>query len=81
MAAKPAAKTPAKRGTFSQTGDQMILGLLAGGKALTTAEINEAWKKDGRGGTADNTLTRLVKDGKLKRESVEGQRGSRYRLA
>jgi hypothetical protein len=71
---------PRKRGTFSQTADQMILRLLAGGNALATAEINAAWKKEGRGGTADNTLTRLVKEGKVKRESVEGQRGSKHSL-
>ena len=59
----------------------MILGLLGGGKSLSTAEINAAWKKEGRGGTADNTLTKLVKDSKLKRESVEGQRGSIYTVA
>ena len=78
--AAPKAKAPAKktRKTFAQTGDQMILALLAGGKALTTAEINEAWKRLGRGGVADKTLGKLVKDGKLKREKVEGARGSRY---
>jgi hypothetical protein len=76
------AKAPRKkRKTFKQTADQMILGLLKGGKALTTAEIAKAWKKQGRGGKADNTLTKLVKDGKVKREKVKGARGSQYSAA
>jgi hypothetical protein len=78
----PKTKAPQKkRKTFRQTAQQMILGLLKAGKTLTAAEIGDAWKKQGRGGKADNTLTTLVKDGKLKRISVEGQRGSRYSLA
>jgi hypothetical protein len=75
------AKTPRKRKTYAQAGDQMVLGLLGDGKALSTSQINKAWKKEGRGGTADNTLTKLVKDSKLKRKSVEGQRGSTYTVA
>jgi hypothetical protein len=81
VVAASAAKARAKRGAFSQTAEQMILGLLAGGKVLTTAEAVAAWRKEGRGGKADNTLTKLVKEGKVKRQNVAGQRGSRYSLA
>jgi hypothetical protein len=78
----PKAKAPRKkRRTFRQTADQMILGLLKGGKSLTTAEIRDARKKQGRGGSADNALSKLVKDGKIKRKTIEGQRGSRYAIA
>jgi hypothetical protein len=75
------AKAPRKRKTYAQTGDQMILGLLGGGKALTTAEINKAWKKEGRGGTADNMLNKMVKAGTLKREKLVEGRGSTYTVA
>ena len=36
---------------------------------------------EGRGGKADNSLTRLVKDGRIKRVQVKGERGGRYRVA
>ena len=67
-----------KRGSYKQTAGQFILGLFAGGKTLTTAQIVGKWRQAKRGGKADNTLTTLVKAGKLKRENIEGARGSRY---
>jgi hypothetical protein len=45
------------------------------------AEVNQHWQKEGRGGKADNTLTKLVKDGRLKRVQVKGERGGRYQTA
>lgn len=69
---------PRKRGKFKHTGAQSILGLLKGRKALTTREINFAWKKEGRGGTADVMLGLMVKAKKLKRTKLKGQRGSQY---
>ena len=82
-----AAKSPApkakarKRGTFTQTGDEMILGLVKGG-GQTTTQLAKAWKKSGRGGKVDNVLSKLVKAGKLKREKLpKGQKGSTYTLA
>ena len=70
-----------RRGTFKQTAEQLVLSLLQGGKALTTAELTAAWKRAGRGGKVDNTLTKLVKSKKIKRRKVQGGRGSRYTLA
>jgi hypothetical protein len=70
-----------KRGAFQVTAEQMILGLLGGGKTMTTAEINAAWKKAGRGGSADVTLGKLVKAKKLKRRKIRKGKGSNYRLA
>lgn len=58
------------------TGEQYLMKLLADEK-LPTAEINRRWKASGRGGTADNLLGALVKNGKLKRTSIDG-RGSEY---
>src|ERR1035437_3068842 len=49
-------------------------------KALVTSQINQAWKKEGRGGTADVTLGLMVKARKLNRTKLKGQRGSEYRL-
>ena len=70
-----------KRRHFSQTAEEMILGLLKGGRALTTAKINVAWKKAGRAASADATLGQLVKAGKLRREKVKKGKGSNYSLA
>jgi DNA-binding transcriptional regulator YiaG len=66
------------RGKFKQTGEQTILSLLKNGHALATKQINDAWKKEGRAGTADVALGQMVKKGKLKRSKIKGQRGSQY---
>ena len=70
-----------KRGTYKQTADDFILGLLAGGKILTTAQIIGKWRQAKRGGKADNPLSKLVAQKKLKRENIKGARGSKYSLA
>ena len=75
---KKTAKKKTSR-SYAQTADEFVLGLLKGGKSLTTAEINGKWKQAQRAGTADNTLTKLSKAKKLKK--VKGDRGSRYTLA
>jgi DNA-binding transcriptional regulator YiaG len=69
------------RGKFKQTGEQSILSLLKGGRGLMTKQINAAWIKEGRGGTADVLLGLMVKARKLKRTKIAGQRGSEYRAA
>ena len=52
--------------------------MLKGQKSLMTKQINEAWKNEGRGGTADVILGLMVKAKKLKRQKLVGQRGSSY---
>lgn len=89
-AAKPAAKPAAakakapkrrKRGTYKETAEQFVLGLLAGGKTLKTAEIVAKWRQTKRGGKADNTLSKLTAAKKVKRTNIKGARGSQYTLA
>ena len=70
-----------KRGRFKQTADKFVLGLLTGGKQLSTRDINNRWKRARRGGSADKTLLKLVKDKQLKREKNTAGRGSNYSLA
>jgi hypothetical protein len=70
-----------KRGVFKETADEFILGLLKGGKSLSTAELGKAWKKAGRGGKADNTLTKLVHARQLKRQKAKEGKGSVYSAA
>jgi hypothetical protein len=78
--AKAAPKPVRKRGTFAQTAEQFVLGLVKG-KGATSAEINKAWTKAGRGNRADTTLNILSNKKKVKREKLEGQKGSLYTLA
>ena len=71
-----------KRGSYAQTADVMILEMAGARNGATTAEIKARWKAEGRGGTADNALSKLVKARKLKRAPLGvGQRGSRFTVA
>ena len=72
--------TETKRGKYDQTAEEFIKGLVKSRKA-TSSEIAIAWKKSGRGGRADNTLSKMVKAGDLKRVKLKGERGSRYSYA
>lgn len=68
------------RGAYSQTADEFVLGLLKG-KTLTTKQVNDAWTRARRAGKADNTLSKLSKDKKVKRQNIKGARGSQYTAA
>ena len=70
-----------QRGRFSQTGEQSVLAFVKKHENPTTQDINAHWKREKRGGKADNTLTKLVKGKQLKRAKVKGGRGSAYSVA
>ena len=70
-----------RRATGGPTAQEFVLSLLGRRKATTSAEINDAWKKAGRQGKADNTLSLMVKARKLKRAKMKDERGSRYAAA
>ena len=67
-----------KRGRFSQSGDGSVVNFVKSKGSATTKQINEHWTKEGRSGRADNAITKLIKDKKLKRQNIKGARGSRY---
>jgi hypothetical protein len=69
------------RSKFGVSGDESILAFVTQHGQPNAAEINTHWKKEGRGGVANTPISRLVKAGKLTRVSVEGERGSRYKIA
>ena len=75
-AAKRAAgkKTPWSR-KFSETGDELILKYVRDKGGATTEEIRKHWDASGRRGKAENNLTLLVKNGKLKRSKLESTKG------
>jgi hypothetical protein len=70
-----------KRGSFEKTGEETVLSFVNSKGPVTAAEVNKHWQGEGRGGKADNTLSKLVKDGKLKRVKNKGERGSSYAAA
>jgi DNA-binding transcriptional regulator YiaG len=70
-----------RRSSGGPTAEQFVLSLVGGGKAATSNEINAAWRKAGRQGRADNTLSLMVKARKLKRARLKDERGSRYSAA
>lgn len=69
------------RGTFPRTGEESVLAFVKELGSATAGEVNKLWRGEGRGGSADNTLGRLVKRGDLIREDVPGQRGGVYKIA
>jgi hypothetical protein len=82
--AKPPKKKTAKktskrtRKTFAVSGDESVLAYVKANAGCTTAQVNKHWTKEGRSGKADNALGKLVKDGKITRKNIMGQRGSTY---
>ena len=63
------------------SGDELVLAFIKAKKNPTTKQINQHWKSRGRAYTADNTLTKLVKEKKLRRAPIMGGRGSQYSVA
>jgi ferric-dicitrate binding protein FerR (iron transport regulator) len=81
VADAPARIRRRRRRKFAVSAAESVLAFVKQRKNPTTQEIKKHWTSEGRKGTADNALTLLVKDKKLKRTPLEGQRGSRYSLA
>jgi len=79
-APKATTGTRRKRAKYSQTAEEFILSFLGKHRSATTSEIRQHWQKQGRGGKAENSLTGLVKSGKLIRTARPGQAGSSYSL-
>jgi len=74
---------PAKRrrGKFAQTADKSVLEFIRRQGEPSTAEINAHWRAEGRLGTSNVTLLRLLKSGQVRRVEDPSVRGSRYVLA
>lgn len=69
-----------KRKKYRYTAEEMVIKLLKSGRPLSRRDVNSAWEKEGRPGTADVLLGRLVKTGKIKRMKSAGQTKSSYQL-
>jgi hypothetical protein len=83
--APAAAKKPRRgrrsRGSYATTGDDSVLAFIKANKSPTTKDIKAHWAEEGRGGTADNVLSKLYREKKIKRLPLPGERGSRYAVA
>ncbi len=84
--AKPGPKPGGKagkrsRGKFDTTGEESVLAFIKKHGRPNAKEVNEHWAKEGRGGSANNALTKLVQSGTVKRVEAEDARGGRYVMA
>jgi hypothetical protein len=69
-------------GNFATTGQELILAFVKSNKSPTSKQINQEWKKEGRGGNANNILSKMTRERKLKRTPLgKGIKGSRYSVA
>jgi hypothetical protein len=80
VVAKPAAEKGV-RSQYGQTANEFILGLLTGGKVLTSQQLQAAWTEAGRKGKVSKTLAGLIDDKKLARRKIRGHKGSNYTVA
>lgn len=90
-AGRPAAAAPKtqgrkrrrRRGRFGTSGTASVLDFVrqAGKGGASSRDISKHWKSEGRAGEPYITLGQLVKGKKLKKQAIEGGRGSKYTLA
>jgi len=79
--ARGRSKGRSSRGSYATTGDESVLAFIKSHKKPTTSEIKAHWASEGRLGTADNVLSKLFREEKVKRTPLgKGIRGSRYSL-
>jgi hypothetical protein len=67
-----------RRGRFAQTAEQSVLEFIGAKGRPSTADINAHWRAEGRKGTANVTLLKLLKDSQIRRIEDPTVRGSRY---
>jgi hypothetical protein len=70
-----------RRGRFTKTALDSILDFIREKENPSTAEINAHWRAEGRKGTVNVTLLKLLKQGKIRRNEDPSVRGSRYVIA
>jgi hypothetical protein len=76
----PPLKRSRRRRKFAISAEATVLAFVKEHKNPKTKDIKKYWADEGRGGTADNALSKLVKEKKLKRIPLQGEPGSRYTL-
>jgi hypothetical protein len=78
-----ATKQHRPRKKFKTSGLESILGLVkaGGAKGVTSKQITQHWKKEGRSGGCYGLLGQLVKGKKLKKSKIPDKKGSVYVVA
>lgn len=66
------------KGRFALTAEQSVLQFIREKKNPSTADINGHWRSEGRKGTANVTILKLLKQNAIRRENDPHVRGSRY---
>jgi hypothetical protein len=74
-------KRKRSRRKFAVSGELSILNFVKSKSNPMGREIEKHWTSEGRAVSAANLLSKLVKEKKLKRTPLKGERGSRYSLA
>src|SRR3954451_10613798 len=72
---------PRRRGRFNKTGIESVMEFVRERGNPSTADINAHWHAEGRKGTANVTILKLLNVGSIRREQDPAVRGSRYLLA
>jgi hypothetical protein len=67
-----------RRGRFPMSAERSVLAFIRDRGRPATAEVNAHWRADGRRGTANVTLLKLLKAGLIRRVIDPAIRGSRY---
>lgn len=71
-------RTKRSKGRFALTAEQSVLQFIREKKNPSTADINGHWRGEGRKGTANVTILKLLKQNAIRRENDPQVRGSRY---
>ncbi|MEZ0265908.1 MAG: hypothetical protein ACAI43_14355 [Phycisphaerae bacterium] len=67
-----------RKGRFARTAEVSVLEFVRREGAPTTAQINDHWRREGRRGTANVTVLRLLRQNRIRRQTDPAIRGSRY---
>jgi hypothetical protein len=69
------------KGKFAHTAEVSVLEFIRQAISPTTAQINAHWRVEGRCGTANVTILKLIHQGLIRRVPDPNVRGSRYVVA
>jgi len=71
-------RTVRRKGKFTHTAEVSVLEFIRQMSQPTTAQINAHWRGEGRCGTANVTILKLLQQGLIQRVADPSVRGSRY---
>jgi hypothetical protein len=80
---RTAGKAGKRRRRGGISGPDSIVGFVkrGGAKGVTSADLSKHWNSEKRAGSVFVVLTKMVQSGRLRKQSLKGERGSMYRVA